>query len=66
MIVDEEDKNGLEGFDKVPNPLKTVTINLDQMDLTEMGSQASKHARTKLQKLGRRSKDKKCLKKGAL
>eukprot|EP00957_Ditylum_brightwellii_P122451 9337107-Ditylum_brightwellii.AAC.1 len=66
MIVDEEDKNRLGGFDEVPNLLKIVTINPDPMDLAEMGSHASKHTRAKLQKLGRRSEGKKCLKKGAL
>eukprot|EP00957_Ditylum_brightwellii_P099486 7578523-Ditylum_brightwellii.AAC.1 len=64
MQIDKDRKNGLEGFDEVPNPLKTVMVNPDPMDLTEMGSQASKHANNKFRKLGRRSEGKKCLKNG--
>eukprot|EP00957_Ditylum_brightwellii_P056501 4283577-Ditylum_brightwellii.AAC.1 len=64
MQIDKDEKNGLEGFDEVPNPLKTVMINPDPMDLTEMGSQTSKHAKAKFRKLGRRSEVKKCLKNG--
>eukprot|EP00957_Ditylum_brightwellii_P110842 8454275-Ditylum_brightwellii.AAC.1 len=64
MQIDDDEKNGLEGFDEVTNPLKTVMINPDQMDLTEMGFQASKHAKAKFRKLDRRSEGRKCLKNG--
>eukprot|EP00957_Ditylum_brightwellii_P108075 8245279-Ditylum_brightwellii.AAC.1 len=58
MQIDEDKNNGLESFAGVPNPLKTVMLNQDPMDLTEIGSQASKHAKAKFSKLGRRSEGK--------
>eukprot|EP00957_Ditylum_brightwellii_P033803 2561781-Ditylum_brightwellii.AAC.1 len=62
----KDEKNGLEGFDEMPNPLKTVMINPDPMDLTEMGSQASKHAKANFKTLGGISGGKKCLKNATL
>eukprot|EP00957_Ditylum_brightwellii_P168691 12839892-Ditylum_brightwellii.AAC.1 len=62
--IDKDEKNGQECFYEVPNPLKTAMINLDPMDLAEMGSQASKHVKAKFKKLCRRSKGKKCLMNG--
>eukprot|EP00957_Ditylum_brightwellii_P103745 7903096-Ditylum_brightwellii.AAC.2 len=53
MPLDNNVEQGLEGLDDVASPLKAVLFATDPMDVTKLGSQASRHTMAKLKKLGK-------------
>eukprot|EP00957_Ditylum_brightwellii_P047862 3635892-Ditylum_brightwellii.AAC.1 len=46
-LMDDDDEDGMEGFNGVATPFKTVSMSVNPIEFTDIGSQASRQAANK-------------------